>query len=274
VYSRNDQVSQSASLEMSVAAVASRAIAPEPTTATGRANAREIAPLEGTVRELLETFFDTQRERCAAYERWNAASAAALAGTLSDEAFVSATTAATASMGALSEKVRRTRERNTRDRLNAILTTTTTMNVQIIACERGLRKLECDEMATMVRIVQMGERTRLEMTCALHALRRARNRGEWSWQRSDAKVRMDNVVRASEVNVDEVSGELRPSWAHVSGDNASACTLGCACVQEAPEPTREEFDNAVAEATQELERSAQEINDAVEELRYALEDEL
>ena len=129
-------------------------------------------------------------------------------------------------------------------------------------------------MATMVRIVQMGERTRLEMTCALHALRRARNRGEWSWQRSDAKVRMDNVARASEVNVDEVSGELRPSWAHVSGDNASACTRGCACVQEAPEPTREEFDNAVAEATQELERSAQEINDAVEELRYALEDEL
>ena len=68
------------------------------------------------------------------------------------------------------------------------------------------------------------------------------------------------------------SDALRPSWARASGD-AAACAPGCACARDAPEPTREEYDNAVAEATQELERSAREINDAIEELRYILEEE-
>jgi len=50
--------------------------------------------------------------------------------------------------------------------------------------------------------------------------------------------------------------------------------VGCACAAaaSAPEPTEEEYVNAVSEATQTLEKAFREINDAIEELRYELED--
>ena len=51
--------------------------------------------------------------------------------------------------------------------------------------------------------------------------------------------------------------------------------VACACAEAArrAEPTRDEFEGAVAEATRELEDAVRGINDALEELRYELEDE-
>lgn len=125
--------------------------------------------------------------------------------------------------------------------------------------------------ATLVRIVQQNERVRLEMTCALQVLKRAAARRAWAWQRDDAKTE-DATAETSDATV-------RPTWARSESSHANGgedgCAVGCACARErdaAPEPTEDEYVNAVGEATQTLERAFGEINDALEELRYELEE--
>ena len=124
--------------------------------------------------------------------------------------------------------------------------------------------------ATLVRIVQQNERVRLEMTCALQVLKRAAARRTWAWQREDAKTE-GGIAETSETT-------LLPTWARSeshAGGGEEGCAVGCACARErdaAPEPTEDEYRNAVGEATQTLERAFGEINDALEELRYELEE--
>ena len=124
--------------------------------------------------------------------------------------------------------------------------------------------------ATLVRIVQQNERVRLEMTCALQVLKRAAARRAWAWQREDAKTE-GGIAETSETT-------LLPTWARSeshAGGGEEGCAVGCACAKErdaAPEPTEDEYRNAVGEATQTLERAFGEINDALEELRYELEE--
>lgn len=53
---------------------------------------------------------------------------------------------------------------------------------------------------------------------------------------------------------------------------------GCGCGggeegEDAPEPTQDEFRNAVGEASQRLQELVEEINECLEELRYLLADE-
>jgi hypothetical protein len=66
------------------------------------------------------------------------------------------------------------------------------------------------------------------------------------------------------------NGNFRKECAEHPGDDAA-----CACAQaaRAAEPTRGDFEGAVAEATRALEEAVHGINDALEELRYELEDE-
>ena len=121
----------------------------------------------------------------------------------------------------------------------------------------------------LIRVVQQNERARLEMTCALQVLKRAASRKAWAWQSGED---------ASNVGDNAASTTLAPSWArttHMDGSMSdAACPVGCACAAaaDAPEPTEEEYVNAVGEATQTLEKAFGEINDAIEELRYELED--
>lgn len=126
----------------------------------------------------------------------------------------------------------------------------------------------------LVRIVQQNERVRLEMTCALQVLKLAAAKREWAWQReADGTGAVRGV--SGEENVSG-SSTLHPSWARTVDENGQVveCPIGCACAREggAPEPTEDEYVNAVAEATQALEGACSQINDAVEELRYELED--
>ena len=121
----------------------------------------------------------------------------------------------------------------------------------------------------LIRVVQQNERVRLEMTCALQVLKRAASRKAWAWQIADED--------ASTSAGDDAKSSLTPSWArttHADGSTSEACPVGCACAAtaSAPEPTEEEYVNAVSEATQTLESAFREINDAIEELRYELED--
>ena len=121
----------------------------------------------------------------------------------------------------------------------------------------------------LIRVVQQNERVRLEMTCTLQVLKRAASRKAWAWQIADEDV--------STSACDDAKSSLTPSWArttHADGSTSEACPVGCACAADAsaPEPTEEEYVNAVSEATQTLEKAFSEINDAIEELRYELED--
>ena len=62
---------------------------------------------------------------------------------------------------------------------------------------------------------------------------------------------------------------MKPKWATmINGDknDAYAGARGGKCCVQAPEPTREEFENAMKEATKELELCVQKINDALLEL--------
>ena len=125
----------------------------------------------------------------------------------------------------------------------------------------------------LVRIVQQNERVRLEMTCALQVLKLAAAKREWAWQREADGTGATQGVPGEE-NVG--SSTLHPNWARTVDENGQRveCPIGCACAREggAPEPTEDEYVNAVAEATQALEGACSQINDAVEELRYELED--
>jgi hypothetical protein len=125
----------------------------------------------------------------------------------------------------------------------------------------------------LVRIVQQNERVRLEMTCALQVLKLAAAKREWAWQRETDGTGATQGVPGEE-NVG--SSTLHPNWARTVDENGQMveCPIGCACAREggAPEPTEDEYVNAVAEATQALEGACSQINDAVEELRYELED--
>lgn len=126
----------------------------------------------------------------------------------------------------------------------------------------------------LIRIVQQNERVRLEMTCALQVLKLAAAKREWAWQREADGTGAVNGTAGGE-NVDG-SPTLHPSWARTVDENGQVveCPIGCACAREggAPEPTEDEYVDAVAEATQALEGACSQINDAVEELRYELED--
>ena len=134
--------------------------------------------------------------------------------------------------------------------------------MQILGIEEGLKRLDRTSAAMLVRVIQQNERVRLEMTAALQVLRRAAAREAWSWQ------------RGGESAAAETTATLKPSWARTEDCDPAACSIGCACAKDGPEPTEEEYSNAVGEATQTLERAFGEINDAIEELRYELEDEV
>ena len=145
--------------------------------------------------------------------------------------------------------------------------------------------------AACVRVAQMGEKTKLNMTCTLQVLRKRALENAWSWQTAETAEETDGrngSIDVAELERREASfaaaarppptvaapsfanGNFRKACAEHPGDDAA-----CACAQaaRAAEPTRGDFEGAVAEATRALEEAVRGINDALEELRYELEDE-
>ena len=105
-------------------------------------------------------------------------------------------------------------------------------------------------LAKLVRRLQEHEKANLELTVTLQVLRKSHAAGSWRWQRL---ARGEAVAEAS--------------------DTAES---GCGCAPAPPEPTEEEYSNAIAEATQALEEHVETINEVLDELREAvavLEDE-
>ena len=105
-------------------------------------------------------------------------------------------------------------------------------------------------LAKLVRRLQEHEKANLELTVTLQVLRKSHAAGSWRWQR---------LARGEAVAEAGVTAES-----------------GCGCAPAPPEPTEEEYSNAIAEATQALEEHVETINEALDELREAvavLEDE-
>ena len=157
--------------------------------------------------------------------------------------------------------------------------------------EEALKAAGKEAPAACVRVAQMGEKTKLNMTCTLQVLRKRALENAWSWQTAETAEETDG--RLGSIDVAELerreasfaaaarppptvaapscaNGNFRKACAEHPGDDAA-----CACAQaaRAAEPTRGDFEGAVAEATRALEEAVRGINDALEELRYELEDE-
>ena len=112
------------------------------------------------------------------------------------------------------------------------------------AAETGLREMQCLDMADILRVLQLNEKEKLRLTLILQALKQSYNKGIFSWQETHAGDHaQDHTVRA-------------------------APEPACQCCTAA-EPTREEFAAAKAEALQGLQIVIENINDALEELKYA-----
>jgi len=157
--------------------------------------------------------------------------------------------------------------------------------------EEALKAAGKEAPAACVRVAQMGEKTKLNMTCTLQVLRKRALENAWSWQTAETAEETDG--RLGSIDVAELerreasfaaaarppptvaapsfaNGNFRKACAEHPGDDA-ACA--CARAARAAEPTRGDFEGAVAEATRALEEAVRGINDALEELRYELEDE-
>jgi hypothetical protein len=112
-------------------------------------------------------------------------------------------------------------------------------------------------------------------------LRKEHAAQKWSWQRAGADA-------AGERSLEGVAPrDVRPSWAtncraHVAAADGAAGSeeggaagdapppAGCQC--GGAEPTEEEYNGAVAEATQALQAAVTGVNEALEELREAAHD--
>ena len=163
-------------------------------------------------------------------------------------------------------------------------------SLEAIAVEEALQALGKEAPAACVRVAQMGEKTKLEMTCTLQVLNKRILENAWSWQRETGRdpASFDDVALAelerreasfaaaarptpSVAQPSFANGNFRKVCAEHPGDAARLCA--CAEAARAAEPTKDEFEGAVAEATRALEDAVRGINDALEELRYEIEEE-
>ena len=136
----------------------------------------------------------------------------------------------------------------------------------------------------------MGEKTKLNMTCTLQVLRKRALENAWSWQTAETDGSPDGPGSPTWPNS---SAERRPIAAaarppptvaapsfangNFPTEVRDALGDGCGCVRGARSARARadrggDAEGAVAEATRALEEAVRGINDALEELRYELED--
>ena len=142
-------------------------------------------------------------------------------------------------------------------------------------------KEEREVIKALIMAVQECEKEKLRLTTIMMALKAHYAENKWSWQRriqgeeeeeEEEEEENDNDNNDNDNNsntIEDKEEELKPKWATmINGDknDAYAGARGGKCCVQAPEPTREEFENAMKEATKELELCVQKINDALLEL--------
>ena len=218
-----------------------------------------LPPVSGTPAELIRRFFQIQERRAAAYGAFDESFRRHARGAADGVTFSETCREITAEFASCS--------------------------LEAIALEEALKAAGKEAPAACVRVAQMGEKTKLNMTCALQVLRKRALENAWSWQRETDEA-TDEEMAELERREASFAAAARPppsvaAPSFANGNFRKACdvhgkdAVACACAEAArgAEPTRDEFEGAVAEATRELEDAVRGINDALEELRYELEDE-
>ena len=149
------------------------------------------------------------------------------------------------------------------------------------------------------------------LAAVLQALRQGGSKGHWSWQQDSEQQSIGVVGSDADSQHHASGGPLWPAIDQLSpigrGHQTSNTELGCntacamqcwpavecvvlpphtwwlvgmagqecggpACAPASPEPTQEEYQNAVAEATQGISLSVELINESLQELRDAADD--
>ena len=143
------------------------------------------------------------------------------------------------------------------------------VSAEVNAAGASLRTVGREDLSDTAAALQQHEKEHLRLVATLQVLRKEHAAGRWSWQQ--AEVSLEGVDPSA----------VRPQWAidrscraHVDGQAGGAeavASAGCQC--GAAEPTREEYEGAVREATQALQRTMLAIDDVLGELREAASEE-
>ncbi|CAL8467569.1 g7107 [Coccomyxa elongata] len=128
---------------------------------------------------------------------------------------------------------------------------------EVVHCaEARLRgDLARPDLAAHLRQLQEAEKAKLKFTLVQQALKREASQERFSWQQE---------FTAEQQSSSAVGETPLEGGSHPNGHRH--------CCSMPPEPTQEEFNNALAEATQELQAAVTTINDTLEELREAEEE--
>ena len=117
----------------------------------------------------------------------------------------------------------------------------------------------------LLKSVQEQEKEKLRLTAIEMTLKTHYEMKKWTWQQ-DGYVEEEEEEEGEEEK-ENASIKLKPSWAtHVAGEKNDAYEGLRNCCEQAPEPTKVEFENAMKETTMGLEKCIQTINDARDEL--------
>ena len=154
--------------------------------------------------------------------------------------------------------------------------------------EEALKAAGKEAPAACVRVAQMGEKTKLNMTCTLQVLRKRALENAWSWQTAETDGSPDGPgsIDVAELERREASFAAARPPPTVAAPSFANGNFRKACAEHRATPPRARarrrrarlsrrgaIEGAVAEATRALEEAVRGINDALEELRYELEDE-
>ena len=224
---------------------------------------------ETTAMDLIKRFFTVQERRAASYNRFHTGFDRHLSGSMGAGDYGRLCGEITSEMGALS--------------------------LEALAVEEALNAASLESLAACIRVVQLGEKAKLRMTCTLQVLKKTHSERKWTWQRTPeeveeaeaAAVAMAASAHANEAAIKEentrrrTASGLNPGWAN--GNFVAECNdplhrtadgFRCGCggsgandTNAVPEPTEEEYNGACAEATRALEDAVVGINEALQEIR-------
>ena len=123
-------------------------------------------------------------------------------------------------------------------------------SLEAIAVEDALLAAGKEAPAASIRVVQMGEKAKLNLTCTLQVLRKSAAEGRWRWQRGDddeeEAVAAAAAAHAAAPIPDAPADISRPGFAN--GNFRRKCathSFGCGCLAAGgsapPEPTEAEY---------------------------------
>ena len=132
---------------------------------------------ETTAIDLIKCFFTVQERRAASYNRFHSGFDRHLSGSMGAGDYCRLCGEITSEMGALS--------------------------LEALAVEEALNAASLESLAACIRVVQLGEKAKLRMTCTLQVLKKTHSERKWTWQRTPEEVEEAEVSVGSEEGEEE-----------------------------------------------------------------------